>query len=245
LGGSDYFFFVFVCLLPLSRVCTRQFFCPVISPPPCQSARTFYLRVVWSQLACKCQGAMQYPLCSSVNARTVFFCGVRSAAVCMQNLFSVRSLLLCWARADFFWTLLLSPRTMLQILSLLLTAMHACQGRQFFFSVQSLPAAARKKKFHSPTLLPCAQPFALSKETIFFVTSVQQCDGYRARITFLLRSSFFSFAVRSHLCRHLVLIFFCIESPQYTFSESCVRNLIFWHLPSPVSGSLTTLVRTS
>jgi hypothetical protein len=33
----------------------------------------------------------------------------------------------------FFWTLLLSPRAMLQIFSLLLTAMHACQGRQFFF----------------------------------------------------------------------------------------------------------------
>jgi len=40
----------------------------------------------------------------------------------------------------------------------------------------------------------------------FFVTSVQQCEGYRARRTFLLRSSF-SFAVRSHLRTHLVLFF--------------------------------------
>jgi hypothetical protein len=45
-----------------------------------------------------------------------------------------------------------------------------------------------------------------SKETIFFVTSVQQCEGYRARRNFLLRRSF-SFAVRSHLRRHLVLFF--------------------------------------
>jgi hypothetical protein len=39
--------------------------------------------------------------------------------------------------------------------------------------------------------------------------------------------------------------FWRMESLQYTFSESCVRNLNFWRLPSAVSGSLTTLVRTS
>jgi hypothetical protein len=38
-----------------------------------RARKIFYLVTVWSQLACKCQGAMQYPLCSSVHARTDFF----------------------------------------------------------------------------------------------------------------------------------------------------------------------------
>jgi hypothetical protein len=79
------------------------FFCPVASPPSCQSARTFYLRAVWSQFACKCQGAMQYPLCSSVNARTDFFLwSPVSSGVHPESFFCpVTSPLLC-ARRCFF-----------------------------------------------------------------------------------------------------------------------------------------------
>jgi hypothetical protein len=83
---------IFFCLLPLSRVCARHF--SVRSLLVCahkffllsghfhslRARRIFYLVTVWSQLACKCQGAMQYQLCSSVHARTGFFCGVRSTA---------------------------------------------------------------------------------------------------------------------------------------------------------------------
>jgi hypothetical protein len=145
---------------------------------------------VWSLLVC----AHRFFLCCPVNSccacRNFFFlCPVTS------SLLGARS---------FFWALLLSPR-----------AMHACQGRQFFFPVQSLPAAARTIFFTAPhycrvrsLLLLC--PVAVSpaqQGNNFFVTSVQQCEGYRARRTFLLRSSF-SFAVRSHLRRHLVLFFF-------------------------------------
>jgi hypothetical protein len=92
LGGSVYFFLSVCCR---SAGSARHFFCPVAS----------------------CQGAMQYPLCSSVNARTDFFCGVRSTAAAHAIFYFicfVRSLLLYWARAVFLWMLLLSPRTMLR-----------------------------------------------------------------------------------------------------------------------------------
>jgi hypothetical protein len=78
-------------------------------------------------------------------------------------------------------------------------SMHACQGHQRYFFllfVQSLPAAAR---------------------TVFFVTSVQQCEGYRAHRTFLLRSSF-SFVVRSHLRRHSVATFSALFLQIFTVS---------------------------
>jgi hypothetical protein len=89
------------------------------------------------------------------------------------------------------------------------------RGASFFFLSSRFQQLRAQFFCHSPTLLPCAQPFALvtsrcdtrAARKLFFVTSVQQCEGYRARRTFLLRSSF-SFAVRSHLRRHLVLIFF-------------------------------------
>jgi hypothetical protein len=181
------------------------------------------------------------PLCSSVSARTEIFCGVRSASAVHAEIFFSLIGHFCtavWASCCRFF---LSP-----------LHSHACLSgalADFFSGQQQLRAQFFLSQPHSTVVCAafCSCDRSLchprSKETIFFVTSVQQCEGYRARRTFLLRSSF-SFAVWSHLRRHLVL-FFCTESLQYTFSESCVRNLIFWHLPSAVSGSLTTLVRTS
>jgi hypothetical protein len=145
----------------------------------------------------------------------------------MQNFFSVRSLLL--SPRAMLQTFSLCSVTSAQ------PARHAAdffslfghfssqpcmrvRGASDFFSVQSLPvnsSCAHSFFCHSHTLLPCAQPFVLvtgrcvtrAARKIFFVTSVQKCEGCRARRTFLLRSSF-SFAVRSHLRRHLVLFFF-------------------------------------
>jgi hypothetical protein len=103
---------IFVCLLPLSRVCARNFF-----------VRSLLHRLV--------------------SAPESFFVESGQQLVCMQNLFSVRSLLLCWARTVFFGRFCSARTPCCRFFSLLLTAMHACQGRQFFFPIQSLPAAAR------------------------------------------------------------------------------------------------------
>jgi hypothetical protein len=73
-------------------------------------------------------------LCCPVNSRGAhagifLFCAVRSTTgVRMQEffLFVLSGHLFSAGRAQFFWTLLLSPR-----------AMHACQGRQFFCPVAS------------------------------------------------------------------------------------------------------------
>ena len=143
----------------------------------------------------------------------------------------------------------------------------------FCFCVRSL--SAHLFQSHS-NFFVTGRCVARAARKIFFVTSAQKCEGGRVRRKYffvpskrvlsgrhadfcfnpqprsnagraeLFFCAAFSFAVRSHLRRHFVLIFLWrMESLQYTFSESCVRNLNFWRLPSAVSGSLTTLVRTS
>jgi hypothetical protein len=152
------------------------------------SCMTGHFLCVWSLPLRRAQStlfllvAAQQGLCAPES----FFCGVRSGVhaesffwVCMQS--PVTSPLSGRAQ-HFSWTFLLCPRTS-----------HACVSGAQIFPVQSLPAAARTF-FYSPTLLPCAQPFAL---------------------------------VASH----------CVTC--------AARKQFFWHLPSAVSGSLTTLVRTS
>jgi hypothetical protein len=120
-----------------------------------------------------------------LRAQNLFFVVSGQQLVCMQNLF-FRSLL------------------------------HSRLGASdFFLSSRFLSTAAARTVFLQPhstavcaAFCSCDQSLChrRSKETIFFVTSVQQCEGYRARRTFLLRNSF-SFAVRSHLRRLLVLFF--------------------------------------
>jgi hypothetical protein len=183
-GRVRLLFFVFVCLLPLNRVCAPLFL----------SGRF-----------------------SSMRASNFFWgCPVSSCAC--GNLFSLCPVTSLLGACSFFWTLLLSPR-----------AMHACQGRQFFFPVQSLLAAARKIFSQPHTTAVCAA----------FCSCDQSPCHPRSKETF---------AVRSHLRRHLVLIFFFFAhgiSAVHFFRILRQKFDFFWHLPSAVSGSLTTLVRTS
>jgi hypothetical protein len=68
--------FFFLLAAAQQRLCAPPFFVFFSLSGHFHSLRArkiFYLVTVWSQLACKCQGAMQYPLCSSVHARTDFF----------------------------------------------------------------------------------------------------------------------------------------------------------------------------
>jgi hypothetical protein len=125
----------FVCLLPLSSVSTRHFF---VVP----SGRFHFC---W-------RPGVQFFFSLSLSRH--FLCWARIFfSACCRSAASVRATFLfvlsghfssAGHAQNFFWTLLLSPRAMLQtfflsVRSLLLTAMHACQGRQrFFFPVQSL-----------------------------------------------------------------------------------------------------------
>jgi hypothetical protein len=166
--------------------------------------------------------------CALASMRAqIFFCGVRSTAAAHAEIFflSVRSLLHSpFGRhaADFFSFSPHSHASVSGAPAIFFCRVASCQQQlraQFFLQPHSTAVCA--------AFCSCDQSLChpRSKETIFFVTSVQQCEGYMARRAFLLRSSF-SFVVRSHLRRHLVL-FFCMESLQYTFSESCVSNLNF------------------
>jgi hypothetical protein len=223
-------FFLFTCCLSAASVRATFFVflffpCPVTSTRCARAEYFFFGRFLSAR-------HFFYPVSRGVHAESFFW-------VCMQS--SVTSPLL-GAAQHFSLSFLLSPRTS-----------HACVSGAPIFPVQSLPAAARKF-FFWPTLLPCAQPFAL-------VTS--HCVTRAARELFFLslpcssvrdtgRAELFFCAVLFFFCRPVSSaqtlgsdFFWRMESPQYTFSESCVRNFIFWHLPSAVSGSLTTLVRTT
>jgi hypothetical protein len=180
-----------------------------------------------------------------------FFCGVLSAGVCMQNLFfwvCMQSPVASCLRAQIFFVLssqqqgcacrnffylfcpvtssLLGARSFLDAPAQ--PARHACvSGAPIFLSCPVASSSCAHIFFTAPHYcLVTSRCVTRAARKHFFVTSVQQCEGYRARRTFLLRSSF-SFPVRSHLRRHLVLFFF-MKSLQYTFSESCVRNLNFF-----------------
>jgi hypothetical protein len=157
---------------------------------------------------------MQYPLCSSVNARTNFFLSSVSSSWCACRIFFLSGHFSAWRAQIFFWTLLLSPRAMLQIfLSSSLPCMRVT-GANFFLS--SRFQQLRAQFFFQPhTTAVCAAFCSCdqslchprSKETIFLslpCSSVR--DTGRAELFFC--AVLFSFAVRSHLRRHLVLIFF-------------------------------------
>jgi hypothetical protein len=68
-----------------------------------RARRIFYLVTIWSQLACKCQGAMQYPLCSSVHARTDFFVLSGQQLLRMKKKISFSSSRFLQLRAQFFF----------------------------------------------------------------------------------------------------------------------------------------------
>jgi hypothetical protein len=109
----------------------------------------------------------------------------------------------------------------------------------FFVTGRCVTRAARKIFL----LLPCRSVRAAGCAQNIFFPVMLKC---RARRTFLLRSFvFFCRPVSS--AQTLCFDFFCgaWNLCSSLFSESCVRNLNFWRLPSAVSGSLTTLVRTS
>jgi hypothetical protein len=118
------------------------------------SARTDFFLFVLSgqQQGCACRN---------------FFCAVRSTAgVRMQEFFFVLSgHLFSAGRAQFFWTLLLSPR-----------AMHACQGRQFFLSSRFQQLRVH---FFSATLYCRVRSF-------LFLCLVAVCRFDSSRINFLV-----------------------------------------------------------
>jgi hypothetical protein len=123
----------------------------------------------------------------------------------------------------------------------------------------------------------CKSCVARAARKIFFVTSAQKCEGGRVRRKYffvpskrvlsgrhadfcfnpqprsnagraeLFFCAAFSFAVRSHLRRNFVLIFFVAHGISAgTFFRNLRQKFEFFGVfPSAVSGSLTTLVRTS
>ena len=106
--------------------------------------------------------------CALASMRAQFFFVVSGQQLLRMQEFvficSIRSLLLYWAR-NIFLGCFCSARApccslFLSVRSLLLTAMHACQGRQRFFSVQSLPVNSS-----------CAHSFFY----LFFVTATLYC----------------------------------------------------------------------
>jgi hypothetical protein len=159
------------------------------------ACRNFLFVLSGQQHGCACRNF--FYLCCPVNSR-----GEHAGIF----LFVLSGHLFSAVRAQFFLDAPAQP------------ARHACvSGAPIFLS--SRFQQLRAHFFFSPTLLPCDQSLChpRSKETIFFVTSVQQCEGYRARRTFLLRSSF-SFVVRSHLRRHSVATFSALFLQIFTVS---------------------------
>jgi hypothetical protein len=181
---------------------TFFFFCPVQST--LQGAQHFFLFLIDRSL----------PL---LGAQITFFCLLAASQQrqCAPFFCSVRSLLLSPAQparhaADFFSLFghfssqpCMRVRGAGDFFSCPVASGQQQLRAQFFFGSHPHSTAV------CAAFCSCDQSLChpRSKENIFFVTSVQKCEGYRARRTFLLRSSF-SFAVRSHLRRHLVLIFF-------------------------------------
>jgi hypothetical protein len=102
-------------------------------------------------------------------------------------------------------------------------SLQLCRGASDSFFSQSLPVnscCAHRVFFYRSQPHSTAEPCRF----LFFIHSHAQMQGAQ-NFSF---AQFFSFAVRSHLLRHFVLIFLWhMESLQYTFSESCVRNLNF------------------
>jgi hypothetical protein len=154
------FLFFTCCRSTDSSVCQRHFF--VRSPPwradfllaaAQRDSRTCARQnfFVWSPVWCACRifFCMQRLVTSLPAARADFLFFWLCMKTCEWRIFylvngrgahadfficSVRSPLLCSSRADFLGHFC-SARAL---------AVHACQGRPYFFSVQSLPAAARK-----------------------------------------------------------------------------------------------------
>jgi hypothetical protein len=123
-------------------------------------ARRFFLSPSGLSLHAKCQGAMQYPLCSSVLARTVFF-GVRSTAgVRMQELFicAVRSTAGVRMQEIFFICSVRSP--LLCSCAHIFFAPHYC-----LVTSRCVTRAARKQFLLS---LPCSSVRDTGRAELFF-----------------------------------------------------------------------------
>ena len=167
-------FFVFLCLLPVSRTAGQ----PV-------RARFFYFLFFFLSLHARAEYFFSVASC----LRATF--SVWSAGVCMQIFFwvcmqsPVTSPLL--GAAQFFFGHLCSVRS-------LLTAEQTCQGAMHIFFLASLNCSVR-----SLFVLVTSRCHPRSKENIFFVSSVQKCEGCRARsaVLFLLPSGLICTDTRS------------------------------------------------
>jgi hypothetical protein len=140
--GARQNFFLFCCLSRTQASAAQHFlFDPSL---PCGACSVLFF------FCCRSRG--QQGLC--VPVFFVFF--LFFVLLCMQKLFHF-SLSCLFARADFSWSLLLSPRTMLQPFSLcsVISPCMRVRGISDIFFVQSLPAAARTV-FFCHTLLQCA-----------------------------------------------------------------------------------------
>jgi hypothetical protein len=129
------------CLLPLSRTAgpvrakKKNFF--VWSPVWC-ACRIFFLHAASGHFPPAARADfLSFWLCMKTCEWRIFYLVNSRGAHADFFCCSVRSPLLCSARADFLGHFC-SARAL---------AVHACQGRPLFFPVQSLPAAARKFEF--------------------------------------------------------------------------------------------------
>jgi hypothetical protein len=123
-----------------------------------RARRIFYLVTLWSQLACKCQGAMQYPLCSNVHARTDFFCAVRSTAAAHAKKKFLSGHFSSTGRAQFFLDASAQPAHHAAAFFSLFShfSMHACQGHQRYFFLSSRFVQLRAQFFLSHSTTACA-----------------------------------------------------------------------------------------
>jgi hypothetical protein len=151
----------FVCLLPLSSVSTRHFFCCSVRSLP-------LLLAAWRAVFFLSFPVPSLPLLGA----HIFFCLLPLSSVSARHFFicSVRSLLLCWARAEFFLDASAQPARhaadFFSLCSVTSPHSHACvSGAPAIFF--SCPVASGQQQLHaqffchSHTLLPCAQPFVL------------------------------------------------------------------------------------
>jgi hypothetical protein len=156
--------------------------------------------------------------CQQGCACRIFFsgcaCRARSLLVCAHRFFLYCPVNSRGAHAGIFFYLFCPvTSSLLDARSFLDTpaqpARHACVSRApIFLSYPVASSSCAHIFFTAPHYcLVTSRCVTRAARKHFFVTSVQQCEGYRTRRTFLLRSSF-SFPVRSHLRRHLVLFFF-------------------------------------
>jgi hypothetical protein len=117
----------------------------------------------------------------------------------------------------------------------------------FFLSGHFRAEVSGRQGAHKSFLLACpvaSRQQSASAELFFFCPSHPRSS--------LLAQNYFFWAAQlfllpsSLICAEPFDFLWRMESLQYTFSESCVRNLnFFWRFPSAVSGSLTALVRSS